>query len=328
MLLRSRKASDVSASEITDEKLYLRRREFLRQAAVAAGALAGASLLGGCEKSPSAGAGGGDPAQPVALEAARNARYSVDEEQTSYGDATSYNNFYELGTDKSDPAANAGKLITRPWSIQVDGEVDKPGTIDFDDLIRPFALEERVYRHRCVEAWSMVIPWIGIPLGKVLERFEPNSFANFVSFRTLYDPKRMPGQNTAVLDWPYQEGLRIDEAMHPLTLLTVGMYGRILPSQNGAPLRLIVPWKYGFKGIKSIVGIRLQAAKPATSWNSLAPVEYGFYANVNPEVDHPRWSQKQERRIGDFLRRPTLPFNGYGEEVAGMYAGMNLKREF
>ena len=328
MLIRIPKASDVPAREITDEGLYLRRRDFLRQAALGAGALVGASLLANCTRSDDSAVASGARGPLAPLAAARNAKFSVDEEPTSYGDATSYNNFYEFGTDKSDAKAYSGSLVTKPWTIEIGGEVDKPGTIGLEDLLKPFTLEERVYRHRCVEAWSMVIPWIGIPLGEVIKRFQPNSFAHFVEFRTLYDPAQMPGQKADVLEWPYREALRMDEAMHPLTILAVGMYGRELPNQNGAPLRLVVPWKYGFKGIKSIVSIRLTAAQPKTSWNMLAPEEYGFYSNVNPEVDHPRWSQRNERRIGEFRRRPTLPFNGYGEEVASLYAGMNLKREF
>jgi len=323
MLIRIRKASDVSSGEITAESLYLRRRDFLRGVAGAAGALAAGDLLAGCTRSDDRAS-----REPGPLNAERNPKYGTAEEPTAYAKATGYNNFYEFGTDKSDPAAYAGSLITKPWSVEITGEANKPGTIGVEDLIQPFPLEERIYRHRCVEGWSMVIPWIGIPLGEVIKRFEPNSFAKFVAFRTLHDPKQMPGQHDDVLSWPYIEGLRLDEAMHPLTLLAVGMYGRELPNQNGAPLRLVVPWKYGFKSIKSIVGIRLAAAKPDTTWNRMAPVEYGFYSNVNPEVDHPRWSQKTERRIGEFLRRPTLPFNGYGEEVASLYTGMDLHREF
>ncbi len=327
-IIRVRRAGEVASSEITDESLYLRRREFLRGAAAAAGALAGAVLLPGCSRADYRASETSGERQLKKLAAQRNVRYSTTEEPTDYKSATSYNNFYEFGTDKEDPAEYAHTLVTHPWSVSVEGEVAKPGVIAFEDLIKPAALEERVYRHRCVEAWSMVIPWIGVSLGKVLERFEPTSDAKYVAFRTLMDPEHMPGERRGVLDWPYREGLRIDEAMHPLTLLTVGMYGRELPNQNGAPLRLVVPWKYGFKGIKSIVSIRLQLGQPETSWNTANPLEYGFYSNVNPGVDHPRWSQKTERRIGEFLRRPTLPFNGYGEEVASLYAGMDLKKYF
>jgi methionine sulfoxide reductase catalytic subunit len=326
VVIRVRRASDALAQEITDESIYLRRREFLRGAAVAVGALAGTALFPGC----TSGKEGGEPGTSDAktLAATRDARYSTDEEPTSFKDATRYNNFYEFGTDKTDPARYAGEMITEPWSVSVEGEVDKPRVIAFEDLLKAHPLEERIYRLRCVEAWSMVIPWIGFPLADLLKRFTLTSFAKFVEFRTLLDPEHMPGQRTPTLDWPYREGLRLDEAMHPLTLLAVGMYGRQLPNQNGAPLRLVVPWKYGFKSIKSIVAIKLTASQPATSWNTAAPDEYGFYSNVNPDVDHPRWSQKNERRIGEFLRRPTLKFNGYGDEVAGLYAGMDLRAHY
>ena len=327
MLIRVPPASQVSSSEITDESLYLRRRDFLRQAAPTAGALAAGDWISACKKSDGSD-DAGTAASPVALTATRNAKFSTSEQPTSFDKATTYNNFYEFGTDKSDPSQYAGSLVTKPWTVEIGGEVNKPGTIGLEDLLKPFTLEERVYRHRCVEAWSMVIPWIGIPLGDVIKRFEPNSFARFVAFRTLDDPEHMPGQRSGVLDWPYREGLRLDEAVHPLTLLVVGMYGRVLPNQNGAPLRLVIPWKYGFKGIKSIVSINLVASQPETTWNMEGPSEYGFYSNVNPEVDHPRWSQKTERRIGDFLRRPTVLFNGYGEEVAGLYTGMDLRKYF
>jgi len=247
---------------------------------------------------------------------------------TPYDTITGYNNFYELGTDKTDPARLAGSLRPRPWTVTIDGEVKKPLTLDVDALWKLFALEERVYRHRCVEAWSMVVPWVGFPLEALVRRVEPTSRARYVAFTTLLDPQQLPGQRRAVLDWPYLEGLRIDEATHPLTLLAVGLYGRVLPGQNGAPLRLVVPWKYGFKGAKSIVRIRFQEAQPATTWARMAPGEYGFHANVNPEVDHPRWSQARERRLGEFLRRKTLPFNGYAAEVAALYTGLDLRRNF
>jgi sulfoxide reductase catalytic subunit YedY len=311
----SHRTRDVSSREITDPALVLRRRELLRGAAVAAGA---ALLPRGAAAEP-----------PTArLPDLRPGPFSSDEPRTAWEDATGYNNFYEFGTDKRDPARRAGTLRTRPWSVAIEGEVARPGVIGLEDLIAPHPLEERVYRLRCVEAWSMVIPWVGFPLGDLLKRFEPGSRAKFVAFETLHDPAQMPGQRSGVLDWPYVEGLRIDEAMHPLTLLAVGMYGRILPNQNGAPLRLVVPWKYGFKSIKSIVRIRLTEKQPPTSWSLAAPREYGFYANVNPDVDHPRWSQKRERRIGDFLKRETLPFNGYAEQVAGLYTGMDLRSLF
>lgn len=254
--------------------------------------------------------------------------YTVDEKLTSREDVTHYNNFYEFGLDKEDPAKSApGLLRLRPWTVAVEGECARPGVVDIDDFIRSAALEERVYRLRCVEAWSMVIPWVGVPLGPVLQRFDPTSKARYVAFQTLNDARQMPSKSSS-LPWPYREGLRLDEAMHPLAFLAVGLYGDVLPAQNGAPIRLVVPWKYGFKSIKSIVAIRFVDQQPPTLWNSLAPDEYGFYANVNPGVDHPRWSQGKERRIGEFLRRPTLMFNGYGEQVAGLYAGMDLQRYY
>jgi sulfoxide reductase catalytic subunit YedY len=261
----------------------------------------------------------------------RNARYSTTESANSLADITGYNNFYEFGTGKDDPARNAGSLRPKPWSVVVDGECEGKGRYTLEDLLKPHALEERIYRLRCVEAWSMVIPWVGFPLGDLVERFEPTSRAKFVEFTTLMDPRQMPGQRSNVLDWPYVEGLRMDEAMHPLAILAVGLYGQVLPNQNGAPLRLVVPWKYGFKGIKSIVRIRFTEGMPATTWALSAPREYGFYANVNPEVDHPRWSQKRERRIGSgslLSRQPTAKFNGYAAEVASLYSGMDLARNF
>jgi sulfoxide reductase catalytic subunit YedY len=255
-------------------------------------------------------------------------RSELDESLTPYEDVTGYNNFYEFGTGKEDPARYAHTLVTRPWTVEVDGEVARPAVYDLDDLLAPHTEEDRIYRLRCVEAWSMVIPWRGIPLADVIRRLEPTSKARFVEFTTLKDPEQMPGQRRRVLDWPYVEGLRLDEAMNPLTLLATGVYGADLPNQNGAPLRLVVPWKYGFKSIKSIVKIRFTEEMPATSWAVSAPREYGFYANVNPEVDHPRWSQARERRLGEFRRRPTLAFNGYGEQVADLYAGLDLRRWF
>ena len=321
-----RRPADVPTREITDPALYLQRRELLRRGAYALGA---ALLpLPACARDDDTASAAAVDAGPAALPDVRPGPYGTDEERTTYADVTRYNNFYEFGTDKGDPARRAGSLRTRPWSVVVDGEVGKPGRIAYEDLLRPHALEERVYRMRCVEAWSMVIPWVGIPLGDVLKRFEPTSKARYVAFETLLDPEQMPGQRRSVLDWPYVEGLRIDEAMHPLSILAVGLYGRELPNQNGAPLRLVVPWKYGFKGIKSIVRIRLTEAQPPTSWNLSAPHEYGFFANVNPDVDHPRWSQARERRIGELRRRPTLPFNGYAEQVASLYSGMDLRKLF
>jgi sulfoxide reductase catalytic subunit YedY len=253
--------------------------------------------------------------------------FSTDEDTTAYKDITRYNNFYEFGTDKGDPAAHSGRFKPKPWKVKVIGECEKPGDYDLDDIIREHALEERIYRLRCVERWSMVIPWVGVPLGPVLKRFQPTSNAKYVAFRTVFRPTEMPGQQRSFLKWPYVEGLRIDEAMNPLTFLSVGLYGRVLPNQNGAPIRLVVPWKYGYKSIKSIVTIRFTEKMPPMTWNMLLPNEYGFYSNVNPEVDHPRWSQRKERRIGEILKRDTLMFNGYGEQVASMYDGMDL-REF
>ncbi len=257
--------------------------------------------------------------------------YSTDEQPNSWQDVTTYNNFYEFGTGKEDPYRNSGDFVATPWSVTISGDCAKPGTYAFEDIIAPHTLEDRVYRHRCVEAWSMVVPWTGFSLGDLLKRFEPGPDARYVRFKTLHDPKRMPGQRRRVLDWPYVEGLTIEEAMHPLTLMVVGVYGKELPNQNGAPLRLVVPWKYGFKGIKSIVEIEFTRRRPRTSWEKSAPNEYGFYANVNPQVSHPRWSQARERRIGAGLfaeKQPTLMFNGYTEEVAGLYTGLDLRKNF
>src|SRR5438477_7947133 len=323
--------------QATPEALFQRRREFLKDTLLftATSVGVGAGLLGLIRGGRSQGAvatprgeDGPAPDEMDRLESARRSLLSTTEAPTSFRDVSTYNNFYEFGAEKDDPAAEAGSLRTRPWTVTVDGEVGKPATLDVDTLIRTFPLEERVYRMRCVEAWSMVIPWVGFPLATLLARVEPTARARYVAFTTLLDRAQMPGQSRRVLDWPYVEGLRLDEAMHPLTLNAVGLYGRVLPNQNGAPLRLVVPWKYGFKGIKSIVHIRLTPDQPRTTWSAAAPDEYGFYANVNPAVDHPRWSQKTERRIGEVARRPTLPFNGYGDQVAGLYAGMDLRRFF
>jgi len=251
-----------------------------------------------------------------------------DETKTSLDDITHYNNFYEFGTDKYSPAHQAQQLEVSPWSVAIEGEVKKPGVFTLEDILKPHPLEERIYRLRCVEGWSMVVPWIGFSLGDLLKRFEPTSRAKYVEFTTLQRPIQMPGQKSRVLDWPYVEGLRIDEAVHPLTLLAVGLYGEVMPKQNGAPIRLVVPWKYGFKSIKSIVKIRLVEQQPVSSWMKAIPSEYGFYSNVNPEVDHPRWTQKRERRIGEFSKRVTLPFNGYAQQVASLYANMDLKKNF
>jgi sulfoxide reductase catalytic subunit YedY len=303
-------------SEITPRERYLSRREIML-------GLAGAGLAAVSAAAPAAAA--------ERLRYAKSPRWSLSEPANSLEDITTYNNFYEFGTDKGDPARLGGKFRPRPWSVTVAGEAEVKGTFTLEDILKPHALEERIYRLRCVEAWSMVIPWIGFPLGDLLQRFRPTSRARYVAFKTVLRPNEMPGQRFPVLDWPYVEGLRMDEAMHPLTILAVGLYGEVLPNQNGAPLRLVVPWKYGFKSIKSIVEIRFTQKVPPTSWNLSAPQEYGFYANVNPAVDHPRWSQARERRIGAGLfapRVPTLPFNGYAEQVAGLYRGMDLRKNY
>lgn len=325
--MRFLRKSDIPTREITDPQVYRNRRSFLRDSFLATAGIAAAPTLA-CGIDESTAAEAAPPATRRKLTDVTKSTFRVDEALTSYQDATSYNNFYEFGTGKDDPARHAHQLRTRPWNVSIEGEVAKPGTIGLEDLIKPHALEERVYRFRCVEAWSMVIPWIGFPLGDLLKRFEPTSGAKYVEFETLLDPAQMPGQRRSVLDWPYREGLRIDEAMNPLALIAVGMYGEVLPNQNGAPLRLVVPWKYGFKSIKSIVTIRLRRDQPKTSWNVSAPREYGFYSNVNPQVDHPRWSQGRERRIGELRKRQTLPFNGYGEQVASLYTGLDLRKNF
>jgi sulfoxide reductase catalytic subunit YedY len=305
----------ITPSDITPPQRYFSRREIMA-------GLAGATALA------SFPASAGEAAR---LRHSKNARFSLSDPPNSYEDITTYNNFYEFGTDKGDPARLAGRFRPRPWSVTVGGEAEVTGNFTLEDILKPHALEERIYRLRCVEAWSMVIPWVGFPLADLLKRFRPTSRAKFVAFKTVLRPDEMPGQRIPVLRWPYVEGLRIDEAMHPLTILAVGLYGEVLPNQNGAPLRLVVPWKYGFKSIKSIVEIRFTERQPPTSWNISAPHEYGFYANVNPSVDHPRWSQARERRIGSGVfapRVPTLPFNGYADQVASLYAGMDLRKQF
>jgi sulfoxide reductase catalytic subunit YedY len=309
----------IEPSEITSESVYLNRRHLL-QSALAAGVtgLASAWL-------PSANA------QSADLLFKRNNALSISDPPNEYVDITTYNNFYEFGIDKGAPSQNSGKFKPSPWTVNVAGEAEVTGKFALEDILKKHALEERVYRLRCVEAWSMVIPWIGVPLGAVLKQFKPTSKAKYVAFKTVLRPSEMPGQRLNVLEWPYVEGLRIDEAMHPLSLLVTGLYGKSLPNQNGAPLRLMSPWKYGFKGIKSIVEIRFTERQPPTAWNISAPHEYGFYANVNPEVDHPRWSQARERRIGGGLfnaKVPTLKFNGYEKEVASLYRGMDLKKNY
>ena len=324
-------APEPPSSEITPEPVYRRRRELMKQGALVAGTAlavgAGLTKLVGAAPPPDPPAAPPLAGATIVPDGAMGA-YDTDEPQTPYGAVTTYNNFYEFGLDKDEPAQHAGTLQTRPWTVQVDGLVAKPRAIAIEDLLGSFPLQERVYRMRCVEAWSMVIPWLGFPLGDLLKTVEPTGSAKYVQLTTLMDPRQMPGEKVPVLDWPYVEGLRLDEALHPLTLLAVGLYGKMLPNQNGAPLRLVVPWKYGFKGIKSIVKITLTDTQPKNTWQIAAPNEYGFYANVNPAVDHPRWSQATERRIGEFTRRKTLPFNGYAEQVAPLYAGLDLRKNF
>jgi methionine sulfoxide reductase catalytic subunit len=308
----------ISSREITDQQVYLSRRTFMRGGILAGSVAATAWVYRKLNASPPSGATGVSHGQV----------YSLDEAKTSFEDITNYNNFYEFSTGKESVATEAAGFITRPWTVSIEGLVRKPKVFDLDDLLKLCPPEERVYRMRCVEGWSMVIPWEGFSLSKLLNRVEPTGDARFVQFQTLRDARRMPNQQYNLLDWPYTEGLRMDEAMHPLTILATGIYGRPMPPQDGAPIRLVVPWKYGFKGAKSIVRIAVLAAKPATTWNLQAPDEYGFYANVNPNVDHPRWSQATERRIGEWGRRDTLLFNGYAEQVGSMYAGMDLRSDF
>jgi len=321
-----RKPSNIRSSEITDEKAYVNRREFMKKAggiglATAAGLVIPAACDADVPRGAAAAAVAGGGEQPLKL--------------TSYEDITTFNNFYEFGTDKADPAEHAHTLKTKPWSVVVDGHVAKPATYQLEDFLKPHKLEDRVYRLRCVEAWSMVIPWLGFPMADLIKRVEPTSKAKFVAFTTLFDPKQMPGQRRNSLDWPYTEGLRLDEAMHPLTIFATGLYGKPLPNQNGAPLRIVVPWKYGFKSIKSIVKISFVENQPRTAWNDANPGEYGFYSNVNPTVDHPRWSQAKEQVIGEYtdrfklqlLKRDTVMFNGY-PEVASLYAGMDLRKNY
>ena len=317
-----KRPADIKSSEITDEAVYLDRRRFISGAAGLGAAAASGLLLPGA-----ASALVSDPkATGAALPGIVDGPFSTDEDVTAWKDVTRYNNFYEFGTGKADPSKFSGRFKPKPWKVKVIGECEKPGEYDFEDIIGQHALEERIYRMRCVERWSMVIPWVGVPLGPVLKRFQPTSKAKYVAFRTVFRPTEMPGQQRSIIKWPYVEGLRIDEAMNPLSLLTVGIYGRELPNQNGAPIRLVVPWKYGYKSIKSIVTIRFTEEQPPTSWNMTLPNEYKFYSNVNPEVDHPRWSQARERRIGEVLKRDTLMFNGYAEQVADMYRGMDLRK--
>jgi methionine sulfoxide reductase catalytic subunit len=311
---------DILPSEITPQRVYARRRELIK-AAGALGVLAGAPALSLLTSSRSAHAG-------TKLANVRKSAYTMNEEITSLKDISTYNNYYEFGTDKTDPSENAHSLKARPWTVTIEGEVKKPKVFDIDELLKLGPLEERVYRMRCVEGWSMVIPWVGYPLSELIKRVEPTSKAKYVEYITLNDPAQMPGVRYEVLEWPYTDGLRMDEAMHPLTILCLGLYGEALLNQNGAPVRVVVPWKYGFKSGKSIVKIRFVEQQPKTSWNLAQPSEYGFYSNVNPQVDHPRWSQAKERRLGEFGKRPTLMFNGYGDQVASLYTGLDLKKNF
>ncbi|MDT8427377.1 MAG: protein-methionine-sulfoxide reductase catalytic subunit MsrP [Pseudomonadales bacterium] len=345
MLIKT--SNKIPSSEITPEHVFRQRRDFIKQLGIT-GLVAGGILPVSGITAPgdalrarapgnlvrSAPADWWKPKFDNILPASGGEGFSTEEELTPYTDVISYNNFYEFGTDKGDPYANSQNFKVDPWSIAIEGEVEKPGTYTLEDILKPHALEERIYRMRCVERWSMVIPWVGFSLGDLIKRFQPTSKANYVEFETLLDPQQMPGQRSrfTIIDWPYREGLRMDEAMHPLTLLAVGVYGNYMPPQNGAPIRLVVPWKYGFKSIKSIVRIRFTEKEPLTSWNMLAPHEYGFYANVNPNVHHPRWRQDMETRLPQTLfsssRRPTELFNGYGDQVAGLYAGMDLRQNY
>jgi len=319
--IKKTKRFEIAENCVTDEALFTKRRKFIRQGALTAGislagyfpSLAWSAVLRLAER----------------IEKSTTTYTLQDEELNTFEEITTYNNFYELGTGKGDPVKNADALITAPWSVTVDGECEKPGTYALEDVLKPHTLEERIYRFRCVEAWSMVIPWVGFPLADLVKRFKPTSAAKYVAFETIYDRERpLPGQTSRVLDWPYREGLRIDEAMNPLTLMAVGLYGKPMPNQNGAPLRLVVPWKYGFKSIKSIVKITFTEQVPPTSWNLANPNEYGFYSNVNPRVPHRRWSQRRERRIGEYFKRETLMFNGYEEQVANLYRGMDLTKHY
>ena len=325
-----KKSSDIKSSEITDQKVYLNRRLFMR-GAILVGSVTASGLLYRKLNPPSAVVEERPKiaglVKPPTDEAVRNG-FKVDEALTSFEDITNYNNFYEFSTEKRSVASAARGFITRPWKVEVTGLVNKPKTFDIDELLKLAPQEERIYRLRCVEGWSMVIPWVGFPLNVLLKQVDPLSSARYVAFQTLLDPKRMPNQNTGVLEWPYVEGLRLDEALHPLAILATGMYGQVMPPQDGAPIRLIVPWKYGFKSIKSIVRITLVDNQPPTTWNIEAPNEYGFYSNVNPNVDHPRWSQRMEHRIGEFGSRPTLLFNGYADQVGHLYEGMDLRENY
>ncbi|MGA3243265.1 MAG: protein-methionine-sulfoxide reductase catalytic subunit MsrP [Bacteroidota bacterium] len=311
-----KRAEDIKSSEITPEHLYFNRREFIGAAAAAGIGLATALTFPDSVHA--------DDRWPRG----KKGPYDTDEEVNTFKEITTYNNFYEFGVDKGDPSQYSGSFQPKPWTVKIEGAVKKPATYNLEDLLKSYKLEDRIYRMRCVEGWSMVIPWRGFPLADLVKKVEPTSRAKYVTFETVYRPEQMPGQKERYLHWPYLEGLRLDEALNPLTLLVTGVYGKDLPNQNGSPFRLVIPWKYGFKGIKSIVKISFTDKEPQTTWMLAGPDEYGFYSNVNPEVDHPRWSQKTERRIGEFFKRKTLPFNGYGDQVASMYAGMDLRKHF
>ena len=317
-----REFGDLTEADITPKSLYLNRRQVLRAMGIAGAAIVGSKLVSHFAY-PSATVNAG-----TKLNVTIKSPFSTTEKANSFDDVTHYNNFYEFGTDKSDPSRNAGKFRTSPWTVAVEGEVKRPVKYSMDDILKLAPLEERIYRHRCVEGWSIVVPWIGYSLSTILKLSEPTDKAKFVAFQSDYDRSQMPWGEHSGIELPYVEGLRLDEAMHPLTLLCVGMYGESLPNQDGAPVRLVIPWKYGFKSIKSIVKIRFVKDMPPTTWNRYAPSEYGFYSNVNPAVDHPRWSQASERRLGEFLRRKTLMFNGYSDQVAGLYSGMDLKKNY
>lgn len=317
-----KKAEQIKSSEITPREIYQQRRQFLKTSVNLGLGLTASGLFATHAGDVFAGYG------LKSLKYIKNNKYDINEELTKYKDVTTYNNFYEFGASKSSPAATAHVLTTEPWSISVEGLVEKPAIYNLEDFVKAQTLEERIYRLRCVERWSMVIPWLGFPLAELIKKVKPTSKAKFVEFSTLYRPEEMHGQRRGVLAWPYIEGLRMDEAMNPLAFLAVGLYGEVLPNQNGAPVRLVVPWKYGFKSIKSIVKIRFTAQQPVSSWTRSAPREYGFYSNVNPDVDHPRWSQRRERRIGEFFKRKTLMFNGYADEVAHLYKNMDLTKYF
>jgi methionine sulfoxide reductase catalytic subunit len=317
-----RQFGDLTEADITPKSVYMNRRQILRAMGIAGGALVGGKVFSHLAFPPATVNAG------TKLNVTVKSPYSTSEKMNTFDDITHYNNFYEFGTDKSDPAKNAGNFRTSPWSVSVEGEVKKPSKYSMDDILKLAPLEERIYRHRCVEGWSIVVPWIGYSLSTILKQSEPTDKAKFVAFQSYYDPGQMPWAVHSGIELPYVEGLRLDEAMNPLTLLCVGMYGESLPNQDGAPVRLVIPWKYGFKSLKSIVKIRFVKDMPPTTWNRYAPSEYGFYSNVNPNVDHPRWSQATERRLGEFLKRKTLVFNGYSDQVASLYNGMDLKKYY